>query len=129
LIFVGHRYSDLEEMQEVVEALLNVNPTFLAISVNYEISTPLDLACRLPIVNSAVIAKLIQANPTCAALLNNHTRTPLHVYVEFGEHHDLEGARCILDAHQVVPVLKIKMGGRRFTQRQLNEILKCYASC
>ena len=99
LIFIGHRYSDLDEMQEVIEALLSVNPTFLAISVNYEISTPLDLACRLPIINGAIIAKLIQANPTCAALLNNHMRTPLHVYVEFGEHHDLEGARCILDAH------------------------------
>ena len=99
LIFVGHRYADLEEMEEIVDALLAVNPSHLASAVNAEGSTPLNLACQLSMISSSILAKLIQANPTCAALLDDHMNTPLHMYVRSGEHHDLEGAGLLLDAY------------------------------
>lgn len=100
LVFDGHRYTVSEEMDEVVGALLSVNPSQLATVCNGTDSNALSLACKLPMINTSVIARLLHANAACAAHVNsNDGCTALHIYVFNGEHHDLEGARCIIDAY------------------------------
>jgi ankyrin repeat protein len=99
LLFVGHRNSKWEETAEIAQALLEVNPSHIAVSVNRDGSTPLDLACSLSLVPNSIIEILIQANPICASIVNNRRRTPLHVYICHGENHQVEGARTILQAY------------------------------
>ena len=74
----------LEEMDTIVSELLAVSPTFLAAASNLEGSTALHMACSAPetMVPSNSLLKLLEANPTAAAKVNNHSQTPLRLHCQ-----------------------------------------------
>ena len=88
-------------MEDIIHALLEVDPSHLATVVNEDGATPLHIACTeaaKTAVNNSIISKLLESNPSCAENLNNRLETALHLYCA-GNNASCDVAKILLDAN------------------------------
>jgi ankyrin repeat protein len=84
----------------IIDELLAPNPTFIASICNREGSTALHMACMAPetMVHRKSLQKILDANPSCAAKVNNVNQTPLNLHCR-RQNATREVARMLLEAH------------------------------